>query len=166
MSAEAIRQTLLSASDVEANLVFRQQADQFEEELLGLAPTPDEYVDLFVEIISHPAFAVQPGAWNFVVRMYTDREKLTAPQLARILEGFKAGYPLYRDERMRLLASDFVARAYEPSQALQAIRTMADRVTDNDAKVPLKVALEVLMRAFPPESTERKICERLYNSLS
>ncbi len=166
MSAETIRNALLSTSDAEAEFVFRQQADQFEEELLGIAIAPDQYVDLFVEIISNPEFAARPGAWNFVVRMYTDREKLTSDQLERLLQGFQSGYPLYKDERMRLLVSDFVARAYQPSRALQAISEMAKGATDKDAKVALKVALELVMREFLAESKEYKTCDRLYNSLS
>jgi hypothetical protein len=144
MSAASARQALQSASALDTAYIFKQQADRFEEELPGTPAVPDEYLSVFVDVISDPAYASQPGAWNFIARMYTDREKLDGRQLHRILNAYVAGYAHYRDERMRLLACDFIARAFEPSIAVQAFEEMAEAAPDKKASGPLRVGLDLL----------------------
>ena len=166
MSAEQIRNILRMAPDVESELTFRQQADLFEDELLGCDQIPDSYVDLFIEIVSTPEFAVQSGARNFVIRLYPDREKLTPGQLQRILKGFESGYRYYSDERMQLLASDFVARTCKPHESLAILKKMAASAKNQQAKDALRVGLETAMRFVSDDSSEYKIGLDLMDRLS
>ena len=69
MSASQIRTALGSAPDWDKAFVFKQQADRFEEELLGVSRVPEDYLQLFVDVVSESSLACQPGAWNFIVRM-------------------------------------------------------------------------------------------------
>lgn len=165
MSAASIRSALLSASDLDKAFVFKQQADQFEEELLGAPFVDGDYLALFLDIVSDPVFASQPGAWNFVARMYTDREKLHDSQLLQVLNAFTKGYPHYRDERMRLLACDFIARTFEPRLAISAFEKIATTARDKKARGPLRVGLDILEKRTSEGSADRSATQALLKSL-
>lgn len=165
MSVAEIRRALLSAADVDADLIYRQQADQFEEELLGREEIPESYLELFVEVISEPKLAKRPAVWNFFIRMIPERDKLDARQLQRVAEAIGRSYGIYRDEQTQLLAGDFVARACEPAVALEVFRVMSERAKDKKARNAIRVGLETTMSSLPPDSRERERCVQLYEAL-
>lgn len=156
MSAAAIRFVLTSTPEWDAGFVFKQQADQFEEELLGKERVPGEYLDLFLDVISDPTLASRKGAWNFVVRMYTDREKLDSNQLQRILDAAINGYRYYRDERMQLVICDFIARSYNANTALFALEKMSCEAAERSAVGALKGALVTIIGNTREGSPERE----------
>lgn len=165
MSVAEIRRALLSAADVDADLVYRQQADQFEEELLGREEIPEPYLELFVEIISEPSLAKRPAVWNFFIRMIPDRDKLGARQLQKVADAIGRSYGLYRGEQTQLLAGDFVARACEPAVALEVFRAMSEGAKDKKGRNAIRVGLETTMNSLPSNSRERERYVQLYEAL-
>jgi hypothetical protein len=140
----AIRSSLETATSENSPEVFRAQASAFEEDLLGVPQFPDEYADLFVEIMSTSRFFSKEGAWRFVVKVYTDRDKLTESQKEKILDAFVASFGEYPEEKLCLTVSDFIARTYAPEKALEAFDMMVRSATRAEQLDAILVGLEIL----------------------
>jgi hypothetical protein len=145
LSVSSIRSALKSLPSVAAEEVVKAQASAFEDDLLGLATFPDEYVDLFLEIMSTEHLFNRKGAWHFVVKVYTDREKLSGGQLANIAEAMTANFSRFTEDKLCLTVCDFIARACPPTKALDLLDQLVNSSAKSHQVDAILVGLEVLL---------------------
>lgn len=110
-------------------------ADQFEDDLLEYANFPDEYLMLFMTLLSDRRYFEKPGIWNFVLAVNNARDALTSEQLERIGKEFVANFQDYLDPDLCLAVCDFVARNIRPSKAAELLQELKRR----EAKKPSEV---------------------------
>lgn len=154
MTTNQMRHVLLSAPDAEAERVFREQADLLEDQLLGVARVPEEFVELLVELLSEPRFSTKKGAWNFVVRLASDLAKFDSAQRTRLLEAIVLGFQSYSDVRMQLTTADLIARGFPPDVAVEALARLSVRSLSEAARDAIAVGARVIFREVPRGTLE------------
>lgn len=143
MSAASIVHELDTCRDTDRNRVLGRLARQFEDELTGLKKIPDEYIDVLIKVISSDNFTKLNNSAQFILNAYLDIEKINKDQKLRILESIIQNYHNYRSEELYIVASDFIARCFPVTVALDAISSIGENLPQ-EGFYGLLVALDIL----------------------
>jgi hypothetical protein len=145
MAAEHLRAALFrNVSGTDPNLC-QDLATQFADDMLLKDAVPDDYFELFLEILATQELYEMPGVSDLFTTLYIEREKLTERQKSRLIDAIAANYHSFSDDSLCLVICDMVARVWDPDIALGALEEMA-KTHHPKAVNAVCVALEVILR--------------------
>jgi hypothetical protein len=145
MTAEGVRTALfrnIAGADPE---LCEQLATQFGDDMLLRDAVPDDYFQLFLDILETPELYEMPGVSDLFATLYIEREKITGRQKSRLIDAIVAHYHRFSDDSLCLVICDMVARSWPPAIALGALEEMA-KTRHAKAVNAVCVGLEVILR--------------------
>ena len=145
MTAERLKTALFNnISGTDPNLC-QHLATQFGDDMLLKDAVPDDYFELFLDILETQELYEMSGVSDLFTTLYVEREKLTERQKSRLIEAIVANYHSFSDDSLCLVICDMVARVWDPNIALGALEEMA-KTHHPKAMNAVCVALEVILR--------------------
>lgn len=112
MSIKEYEEQLLLSDESRSESVMQKLADKFEDDLLEYDEFPEEYFDLIIKMLSDERLYSKSGAWNFLLVLGTERDKLSKNHYRTLEKYILENYENYFDEDLCLAVCDFVARNY------------------------------------------------------
>lgn len=126
--------------------MFKKLAETVFNELLSYESVPDEYIHLVREILENPHYFRVDGAELFLYQIYASLDAVSAVQRNEVVEAIRINYPEYQRETMCLLATDFIARACAPEQAVDLLVQMHSASKTDGQRQAIAVAANVLAK--------------------
>lgn len=149
---DALREKLQAATtSAHPKGIVSKLADEFEDAFLEETTIPNAAFDFFVEVFTDERLRKLPGLSWFVGVFFTDFDKLSDGQRARLLELFSAGAAHYSDEMTQHAVGDFIARKYSPERAVSCFRAMM-KTASAPAKQIALTGTDILMKRTPSSS--------------
>lgn len=117
---------ILQAKPERSEGAFSQAADRFEDDLLEFSNFPEDYFAFVLELLSEEKYFSRPGAWNFLLVLGTEKEKLQSSHYERLAETILAHYAAYLNEDLCLGVCDFIARNYPEAYAKRVLHGLRE----------------------------------------
>jgi hypothetical protein len=145
MTAEGVRTALFRNIAGADPKLCQQLATQFGDDMLLQDAVPDDYFQLFLDILQTRELYEMPGVSDLFTTLYIEREKITDQQNPRLIDAIVANYHCFSDDNLCLVICDMVARIWPPAIALGALEEMA-KTRHATAVNAVCVGLEVILR--------------------
>ncbi len=129
---ESYREQLIKCSPGKSESVFQKVADSYEDDLLEVEDFPAGYFEFVVSLLSEDRFYSKAGAWNFLLVLGTEKQKIKDWHYHALSEVFVENYEKYVDEDLCLGVCDFIARNYPFGDA----KALFDRLAVIEAGKP------------------------------
>ncbi|RTD84024.1 hypothetical protein EJO68_33345 [Variovorax atrisoli] len=117
---------ILSAKPGRSEGAFSRAAESFEDDLLDFSDFPEDYFAFVLRVLSDDAFFLRAGAWNFLLILGTEKEKLQQAHYDQLAEAIVTHYPFYLNEDLCLAACDFIARNYPEAYARRVLNRLRE----------------------------------------
>jgi hypothetical protein len=137
----------------EPGAVLRDLVDAFSEGLLLQKTLSADYFEFAVETLSDPELRNTEGIESFLFELHWSLDLLSELQKADLLKILIENYPNYEGETLCFVVGDFVARAYQPEAALNAVDDLSVRAHSRFQKVGVLMAIDILRKKSARQGT-------------
>uniref|UniRef100_UPI00104DD4C5 hypothetical protein n=1 Tax=unclassified Variovorax TaxID=663243 RepID=UPI00104DD4C5 len=117
---------ILQAKPERSESAFSRAADSFEDDLLNFSDFPADYFAFVLGLLSEERFFLRPGAWNFLLVLSTEKEKLQLSHYEKLAETILGHYQFYLNEDLCLGVCDFIARNYREAHAKRVLHGLRE----------------------------------------
>ncbi|MBB6248264.1 hypothetical protein [Rhodanobacter sp. A1T4] len=140
-----IRLALYENKTTGAKKFLERQASLYEDETLAHALVPNECVALIVEIVSVKELFSKPGIEIFLVKTYSDMDRLTEEQKKEILDAAYSHFHEYEFVEFCWVLCDLIARCYSRAEAMHFFRKVFDTASAQGKK-GVALGLDIIYR--------------------
>lgn len=165
MTGEELLSCLNERAD-KPNPAIEDLVASFGEGLMMQKELSPGFFAFLTELFSNPKLFNIEGVEGFLLEALTSLAIMSEGQKAALLKLLVDNYGGYNREDLCFCVGDFIARAYDSSTALAVIESLAARVSLQEQKLGLLLAIDVIRtrnRKGAPELLNR--LERLFNSI-
>lgn len=127
--------SILNAEPEKCESVFSRVADCFEDDLLEFDEFPPEYFSFVIAILSEERFFSRAGAWNFLLVLSTEREKLLESHYSALVQAIYEGYPKYKNGDLCFSVCDFIARNHKATEARGILNRLKQLEVDKSSEL-------------------------------
>lgn len=131
-------------------------SDEFEDSLLGVDGVPAPHFDFVCKVLSEKALLARRGLEYLVMALLSNRDKLSAKQLAEFVSCVERSYGLVADETLAFALCDFITRSLTPSEGLSVIRVLTSEAKPPAAVAGVLVGIDILRREARASKTIKR----------
>ena len=117
--------TINGAGERDLARAVADAAGKYDESILMCDSVPDEAVEFLLALFANERVLHSRGIEHFLIEINVDRCKYSEPQLLRILAILLANAKRVNDRLGRHSVGDFIARAYPPEVAFEALLSLS-----------------------------------------
>lgn len=141
-----IEQRLLDCPIAQSSQVFEQASDELDEAILLQEHLAEEYLQIFVKVLSERALYQKPGVIHFLIKLVANMHKLTDQDIELVAKGIIENFAYYEESLLVLESSYFIASYCPHDFAKRELEILKATNTDESKASALDYALRVIER--------------------